>query len=94
MASQFNDIKPWVMQKAGQAPAGGFKVIEEAGQGRLTATPGREQCQDKIADGVTLMAVCVVKDRVDILDEASGGRVLSFHNPILYRVNHSFHSPP
>jgi hypothetical protein len=40
-----------------------------------------------------LMAVCVIKDRIDILNKASWSRVLSFHNPILYRVNNSFHSP-
>jgi hypothetical protein len=37
-----------------------------------------------------LMAVCVVKDRVDILKQARWGRALSRHNPILYRVFHSF----
>jgi hypothetical protein len=37
-----------------------------------------------------LMSVRVFKDRVDILNKASGGRALSRHNPILYRVNHSF----
>ena len=81
------------MQKAGQAPRGGFKVIEEARQSGLTATLGREQRQDKVADGMALMAVCVIKDQVDILKQASWSRALSFHNPILYRVNNSFHSP-
>jgi hypothetical protein len=37
-----------------------------------------------------LMAVRVFKDRVDILNKASWSRVLSRHNPILYRVIHSF----
>src|SRR5437868_8577139 len=93
LAGQFSSIEPGVVQKAGQAPAGGFKVIEEARQSGLTAALGREQCQDKVAEGMALMAVCVVKDQVDILKQASWSRVLSFHNPILYRVNHSFHSP-
>jgi hypothetical protein len=93
LTGQLSHIKPWVVQEASQAPAGSFKVIEAARQGRLTATFGRQQCHDEVADGVALMAVCIVKDQVDILDKASGSRVLSFHNPILYRVNHSFHSP-
>src|ERR1041384_2121779 len=84
LAGQSSNLKPWVVQEAGQTPAGGFKVIEAARQGGLTATFGREQGQDKIADGMALMAMCVVKDQVDILDEASGSRGLSFHNPILY----------
>ena len=90
---QFSNLEPWIVQKAGQAPRGGFKVIEEARQSGLTATLGREQRQDKVADGMALMAVCVIKDQVDILNQASWSRALSFHNPILYRVNNSFHSP-
>src|ERR1044071_7159241 len=72
LASQFSDIKAWVVQKAGQAPRGSFKVIEAARQGCLTATFGRQQCQDKVAEGMALMAVRVFKDQIDILDEASG----------------------
>jgi hypothetical protein len=93
LAGQFSHLEPRVMQEAGQTPRGGFKVVEKARQSSLTATLGREQCQDKVADGMALMAVCVIKDQVDILDEASGSRGLSFHNPILYRVKNSFHSP-
>lgn len=87
------DIQTRIMQEASQSFAGSLKVVEEASQGGLTATPGGDKRQHKIDKGVTLMTVCIVKDRIDILNKASWSRVLSFHNPILYRVNNSFHSP-
>ena len=74
------------MQEASQSFASSLKVVEEASQRGLTATPGGDKREHKIDNGVALMAMCIVKDQVDILNKASGSRVLSVHNPILYRV--------
>src|SRR5215216_831856 len=93
LARQRINIKTQIVQKASQSSGSGFKVVKETSETCLTATSGRNKRQYKIDNGVTLMAVRVFKDRVDILNEASWGRDLSGHNPILYRVNNSFHSP-
>src|SRR5829696_5077114 len=87
------DIQTRIMQEASESLASSLKVVEEASQCGLTATPGRDKRKHKIDKRIKLMAVCIVKDRIDILNKASWSRVLSFHNPILYRVNNSFHSP-
>ena len=83
-------IETRIRQKAGQTFAGSFKVIEETSQGGLTAASCGDQRQHEIGKSVALVAVCVFKDRVDILNQASGSRVLRHHNPILYRVYNSF----
>jgi hypothetical protein len=87
------NIETRIMQEASQSFASSLEVVEEASQRGLTATPSGDKRKHKIDKGVTLMTVCIVKDRIDILNKASWSRVLSFHNPILYRVNNSFHSP-
>ena len=74
------------MQEAIEPFAGSLKVIEETSQAGLTATSGGDKSQHKIYESVALMAMCIVKDQVDILNKASGSRDLSVHNPILYRV--------
>lgn len=84
------DIETRIMQKASQSFTSSLKVVEETSEAGLTATPGCDQRQHKIDKGVALMAMCIVKDQVDILNKASGSRVLSRHNPILYRVYNSF----
>jgi len=80
------DIETRVMQEAIEPFAGSLKVVEETSQAGLTATPCGNERKHKINKGVALMTMCIVKDRVDILNKASGSRVLSRHNPILYRV--------
>ena len=90
LASQAVNINTTVVKEASQATACGFKVVKEASQRSLAATPDGDKREDEIYNGITLMTVCIVKDRVDILNKASGGRVLSVHNPILYRVHNSF----
>jgi hypothetical protein len=84
------DIETRIMQKARESFAGSLKVVEETSQAGLTATPFGDKRKNKIYKSVALMAVCIVKDQVDILNKASGSRVLSHHNPILYRVYDSF----
>jgi hypothetical protein len=84
------NIKTRIMQKAIESFASSLKVVEETSQAGLTATPFGDKRHHKIDKGVALMAMCIVKDQVDILDKASGSRVLSHHNPILYRVYNSF----
>src|SRR5215212_1475112 len=85
------NIKTRVVQKASQSSGSSFKVVKETSKACLTATPSGDERHHKIGHSVALMAVCVIKDRIDILNEASWSRDLSFHNPILYRVNNSFH---
>jgi hypothetical protein len=82
-------IETRIMQKAIETFAGSLKVIEETSQASLTATSGCDQRKHKIYESVALMAMCIVKDQVDILNKAGGSRVLSVHNPILYRVYNS-----
>jgi len=86
LARHLLDIEAWVMQEAIEPFAGSLKVIEETSQAGLTATSGGDKSQHKIYESVALMAMCIVKDQVDILNKASGSRDLSVHNPILYRV--------
>jgi hypothetical protein len=94
LAGQLHDLETRIVEEAGQAPGSGFKVVEATSQRGLTATPGRQKRHHKIGNGVALMAVCVVKDQVDILNKASWSIVLSRHNPKLYRVNHSIQLAP
>src|SRR5438552_19061094 len=70
LAGQGGNLQTGIVQEAGQAPRSGFKVIEEARQCRLTATLGRKQGQHIVSYGMALMTVCVVKHRVDILNQA------------------------
>jgi len=93
LPGQAIDIQTRIVQEASEASGSSFKVVEEAGQRSLAATAGRDKREHKVDNSFALMAVCIVKDRVDILNKASWSRVLSRHNPILYRVNNSFHSP-
>lgn len=83
-------IKTRIMQKARESFASGLKVVEETSQAVLTAAPFGDKGKHKIDKSVALVAVCIVKDQVDILNKASGSRVLSHDNPILYGVYNSF----
>jgi hypothetical protein len=71
LAVQVRNVQTRIVEEAGQAPGSGFKVVEETRQCGLTATSCRQQRQHEVADGIALMAVCVVKDQIDILKEAT-----------------------
>lgn len=76
LGRQFLDLQRRIVQQAGEATRSRFKVVEIASQLCLTATPDRKQRQDRSHNRFALMTVCVIKDRVDILNKASWGRVL------------------
>jgi hypothetical protein len=60
------------MQEAIEPFAGSLKIVEETSQAGLTAVPCGDERKHKIYEGLALMAVCIVKDQVDILNKATG----------------------
>jgi len=58
-------LQSWVVQPAGQPPAGCLKVGTITGQRRLTTRAHHQQGSDKVTKGFALMAVCLRQLGVD-----------------------------